>query len=183
MKSVITGFLVFWLSVFSFAQAVNISPPSVISFALLAKSGVASAHTGDTNESILATIAVPANSVGVNGQIKINSYWTVTNSTNSKTPRIRLGTTGITSTQISTLNASWTTLATGWISMLVQNLNATNSQNTFTEAARGTDGIVFTLSATSAIDMTTLQNIYITGQLGVGTETITLVGYTVEYAN
>jgi hypothetical protein len=75
-----------------------------------------------------------------------------------------------------------TTVSAVWVSMLVQNTNATNAQNNFTEAARGGDGIVFTLNATSSADMTVAEKFYISGQLALGTETITLIGYSFEAA-
>ena len=151
------------------------------SYGLLAKSGVASSITGTLTETILATIALPSNLIGANGQIRVNTYWTVTNSVNNKTLRVRLGATGITSSLISSTVA--TTVASAWIVVATQNLNASNSQNNFTEGSRGTDGLVNTILLTSAVDMTVLENIYITGTLANTGETITLAGYSVEYAN
>lgn len=149
-------------------------------FSLVSKSGVASSVTGTVTETILAQIAIPP-TLGANGQIRVRTYWTVTNSGNNKTLRVRLGTTGITSTQISSLIATTIASAMGMID--IQNANATNAQNIFTEIARGTDGLVTTVMSTSTADMTVAENIYITGQLANVGETITLIGYSVELAN
>lgn len=151
------------------------------SFGLFAKSGTASSITGTGTETILATIAIPPNTIGANGQIRIRSYWTTTNNADTKTLRIRLGTTGITASQI--MLSSITTFGSPMILTDLQNLNATNSQNDFSEGSRGTDGLVTTVLTTSAVDMTASQNIYITGQLGTTTDTITLTGYSIEVAN
>jgi len=149
-------------------------------FVQMAKSNVASSITGTLTETSLATVNLPANTIGANGQVRIRAYWTCTNSANSKTLRIRFGTTGISSTAIAS-NAV-TTIASAMMLADVLNLNATNSQNTFAETARGSDGLVTTLFATSAIDTTVSENFYFTGQLANTGETITLVGYSVEYA-
>lgn len=57
---------------------------------VLAQSAVAVSHTGTTSEATLATIPVPAGLMGANGQMVIESLWSVTNNGNNKTPRIRL---------------------------------------------------------------------------------------------
>lgn len=166
------------------AQVLNNSvgvPSSVpfTGFSLLAKSGVSASVTGTTSETALATITIPANAIGPNGQIKINCYWTETNNADTKTLRVRLS--GIGGTAIFS-NGSITTVGNVWSYSILTAANATNSQSTFSEAARGTDGLVTTTFVSSAIDMTQSQTLVITGQLGVGTDTITLNGYTVEYA-
>jgi hypothetical protein len=164
-----------------FQGAMVPSPAPFTGFALLSKSGTASSHTGDTNETALATITIPANTLAANGQIKINAFWTVTNNADSKNIRIRLGGSGVSGTQIFVLAA--TTVANVWSSSFILDLNATNSQAIFSEASRGTDGLVTTQETTSAVDMTASQILVISGQLATGTDTITLNGYSVEVAN
>ena len=154
--------------------------PALPSFVLMAKSNVASPITGTITETILATVNLPANTIGANGQVRIRTYWTMPSSANIKTLRVRFGTTGIASTQISAISA--TTIGSAMLTSDVQNLNAANSQNTFYEGARGTDGLITTSLVTSAIDTTVSQNFYFTGQLTNTGETITLTGYAVEYA-
>lgn len=157
----------------------NAVPPPPV-FVLMAKSNVPSSITGTLTETVLATINLPANTIGANGQGRIRTYWTNTNSANAKTLKIKFGTTGISSTSISA--SSITTFGAEMITADIQNLNATNSQNTYSEGSRGTDGLVTTSFATSAIDTTVSENFYITGTLANTGELITLTGYSVEYA-
>lgn len=142
---------------------------------LVAKSGAAVSHTGNTIETTLATIAIPANSLGANGVLRVVTMWSVPNSANTKTGRVRLGATTIASlvgTVITTMRMDTTLLA----------LNATNSQNTVSFYSRGSDAILVQGFATSATDMTLSQNLTITAQLALGTETMTLVGYIIQMA-
>lgn len=161
--------------------AVVLTSSGSVVFALLSKSGTASAITGTGTETILATITVPPNTLGANGQIRIRTYWTIPNNADTKTLKVRLGTAGITAATIS--SSAITTFASPEINVDVQNLNATNSQNSFSEGSRGTDGLVTTVLLTSSVDMTVAENIYLTGTLGTTSDTITLTGYSVEYAN
>jgi len=161
------------------AMVPSVAPAPPV-FVLMAKSNVAASVTGTLTETILATVNLPANTIGANGQVRIRTYWTTTNSANNKSLKVRFGTTGVSSTSIS--SSVITTFGTEMITVDVQNLNATNSQNAFQEGSRGTDGLVTTGFSTSAIDTTISENFYITGTLANTGETITLVGYSVEYA-
>src|SRR5688500_6060251 len=58
---------------------------------VLAQSAVAASHTGNTTETTLATVTVPANAIGANGRLRVTSLWSHTNSANSKTLRVRFG--------------------------------------------------------------------------------------------
>ena len=153
------------------------APPVLV---LMAKSNVQQAVTGTLTETVLATINLPANTIGANGQVRIRTYWTVTNSANNKTLRVRFGTAGISSTAIST--STITTFSSPFITVDMQNNNATNAQNAFSVGSRGTDGLTTTVLAISSIDTTVSENLYITGQLANTGETITLTSYSVEYA-
>lgn len=151
-------------------------------FSLSSKSGAAASITGTLTETPLATIVIPANAIGSNGQIRVNAYWTITNSVNNKTLRVRLGAGGIGGS--ADFTGVMTTIANVWSATIIANVNATNSQFAISEAARGSDGLVTTgFNATSAIDMTASQSLVITGQLANTGETITLNSYSVEYAN
>ena len=182
MRWVGVAFLCVALGLPAAAENISVTPiaPSPPVFILMAKSNVPSSITGTLTETALATINLPANTIGANGQIRIRTYWTNTNSANAKTLKIRFGTTGISSTSIS--SSSITTFGAEMITADTQNLNATNSQNTYSEGSRGTDGLVTTSFATSAIDTTVSENFYITGTLASSGELITLTGYSVEYA-
>lgn len=170
----------------SFAWAQNpplpvIAPPAPsTAFGILARSGVSVPLTGTVAETVMGTVLIPGNFVGVNGQLRINTYWTFTNSANAKTVKLRLG--GLAGTQIS--GGSFTTIPAARVFTNMIAANSTASQNSYFETSRGTDGLV-TLGSlfTTAVDMTQNQNLAITAQLASAGETITLVGYTVELAN
>lgn len=148
---------------------------------VLAKSGVSSAHTGDTIEAPLATISIPANTLGANGVIKVTAFFSCTSSANNKSFRFRLGGSGITGTVINS-GTTITTLSGFQASSVTICANATNAQNTQGWADRGNDHLqANTGVVASAIDMTTGQNLVMTGQLALGTETISLIGYVVEF--
>jgi hypothetical protein len=172
-------FFALWnVAVSAQAPMVPNSGAPVFGFSLLAKSGTSAAVTGTAAETVLATISIPANTIGPNGQMKINAYWTTTSSANNKTIRVRLG--GLSGSVI--FSAVPTTVANVWSSTILNDANSTSSQFMISEVARGTDSLVATVSATSAVDMTSSQSLVITGQLSTTSETITLNGYTVEYA-
>lgn len=121
-----------------------------------------------TTEEVLATITVPANSMGPNGSILLLVRWSYTESANSKTFRVRFGGT--------TLWAATTSTATNEVYqalILIQNRGATNSQV-------GSSSFGFGLSTSgdplnvSAIDTTADVALTITGQRAVGTDVINL---------
>jgi hypothetical protein len=163
-----------------FQGAMVPSPAPFTGFALIAKSGVTSAVTGTASETTLATITIPPNTLGANGQIKINAYWSATVSANTKTIRARLG--GLAGSIIMSEAYANLTAANIWSSSLLFDQNATNAQTTASEFSRG-DGLVTTVFLTTAVDMTQSQSLVLTGQLVTTTENVTLLGYTVEVAN
>lgn len=151
-------------------------------FNLLAKSGVSASHTGDTTETPLATIPLPANSLGPNGVMKITAFFSCTNSANNKTFAFRLGASGILGsnimTGVMTTEGSFQAVSTTICA------NATNSQNTQGWFDRGTDHLQTGAGVVaSAVDLTQAQNVVITGKLANTGETFTLLGYIIEYNN
>lgn len=144
---------------------------------MLGQSGVAVTHTGDTNETVLATVTVPAGLLGTNGGLRIYSSWTVTNSANNKVPRIRLG--GVAGTTI--LSPTLTTTLTLSDIRRVYNRNSASSQvtntNASTVASTGTTALAVT---TAAVNMAVAQDLVFAGTLTLGSESISLEGYAVE---
>lgn len=142
----------------------------------LAQSAVAAPVTGTTSETVLATIPIPANSLGVNGTLRITTLWTITSSANNKTLRVKLGGTPF-------LDIAMTTTASAHFQTHIRNRGAANSQIGFILGS----GFPFSTSggspSTGAVNTATAQNLEITGQLANGTETITLEAYTVELIN
>ena len=145
-------------------------------YAVLESSAVASSHTGNTTETVLATIPIPAGILGTNGMLRVYCDWTVTNSVNDKTLRIRLG--GLAGTALT--GTAFTTVANAFHRMLIANRGVANSQIATTDRSRATDIVSSYELFTSAINTAVDQDLVITGQLETGTETITLENYLVE---
>lgn len=181
IRSLITGIFLL-LSCAAMAQSPTMVPNTApfVGYSLLNKSGVTSAHTGDLVEFTHATITIPANTLGANGVLRVTSFWSMPSSANTKTLRHRLG--GIGGTPL--FSTIVTTVANMRVESTTIAANATNAQNTISFGPRGTDQLVTAnVVVTSAADMTAAQTLVITGQLGSAGETLTLLGYSVEYAN
>jgi hypothetical protein len=140
---------------------------------VLAASAVAASHTGDTLEAALATIAIPAGAMGPNGQLRVTTQWTYTNSANAKTLRVRFG--GTSGTPY--LAQSSTTTASAVFQNRIANRGAANSQigNSNTSFGATTGAVV-----TSAVDTSAAVNLVITGVLANAGDTVTLESYLVE---
>lgn len=143
---------------------------------LLAASAVAVSTTGDTNENILATVAIAAGAMGLNGGLEIRSTWTVTNSANTKTVRVRLG--GIGGTQY--MGQALTASNTFGDTRRIRNRNSAASQvgsiGSSSASPVGASGVAVT---TSTINTSVAQTLVFTGQNGLASEIITLENYEV----
>jgi hypothetical protein len=145
------------------------------SMTLLAASAVAVSVTGTTSETVLATVTIPAGAMGLNGGVRIVTRWSMAASANNKTSRHRLG--GIAGSVIASVPS---TTSTALLESSSRNRGSPSSQYHMAHGNRGTDLVMAVLSATtSAIDMTQAQDLVITGQLALGTETLTLDNYEV----
>ena len=143
---------------------------------VLARSAVAVSHTGTTDETALATITVPANTLGANGRLRVTATWSYTNSANNKVPRIRFSTISGTAYFASTQ----TTTAVMRAQVEIANRNATNSQVGGVSAGQGGWGNTGNALITSAVDTTAETTVVISGSLATSSETITLESYLVE---
>jgi hypothetical protein len=145
---------------------------------VLAQSAVAASVTGTLTETVLATIAIPAGAIGVNGGIRVTSLWSYTNSADSKSLRSRFNGTNIGTSFSVTTSAQMHHQFTLW------NRGAANSQVATTPitASYGTSG---NSPATSTIDTSASVSLTLTGQINAnaGSNTITLESYTVEIMN
>lgn len=146
---------------------------------VIAKSGAAVSHTGDLTETVLATIAIPANALGANGVLRVTSIWGLTSSANVKSIRARIGGSGVSGSVIMAQTAL-TAVANVRVDTLLINANSTSAQVVENTFPRGTDLLVTDNYTTSAVDMTAAQNLVFSGQLANTGETITLLGYIVE---
>lgn len=142
---------------------------------IIGRSAVAVSAPNDTNEDILATITVPGKLLGPNGQLRVSTLFTVTNSANNKTLRARLG--GAAGT------AMYAVVVTTTVNVndqrIIANRGAQNSQ-----IGPGANSASFGQSATAvqaaAIDTSVDQTIVLSGQKATAGETITLESYLVE---
>lgn len=131
-------------------------------------------HTGNTNETTLVTVPIPAGIMGLNGVIQLTTVWSATNNANAKTIRARLG--GIGGTAF--LGASIASVASARDIRTIWNKGAANSQVSYaaTSISQSTTGA----TTTGAIDTSAAQDLVITVQLGTGSDTVTLESYIVE---
>lgn len=136
---------------------------------VLASSAVVASHTGNTNETALATITIPAGALALNGILRVTCLFGGTNNGNNKTLRVRLS--GIAGTAFFT---NVFTTAVGISSIVhIANRNSASSQ---VGHAIGISGAF----ATGAINTAVAQDLVISGQLANGADTISLEARIVE---
>lgn len=145
---------------------------------VLAASAVAASHTGNTTETALATIALPAGAMGPNGALRITAVLSYTNSANTKTLRFRLG--GISGTAFADIPV--TTTASLMTNRLIQNRNSQAAQVANAASAPGGFGTSTASPPVGAVNTAIAQDIVISGQLASAGETVTLESYIVELA-
>ena len=142
---------------------------------VIANSGVRVTHTGDTAETTLATINVPAGAMGPNGAVRIWVLYSWTNDASNKTPRIRWN--GTAGTIIHGFTA--TTSNGEQLMITIRNRNSEASQVMQTAAYAGL-GNLTSAPLTDTVDTTAVVPIVIRGILADGTDSISVEGYTVE---
>jgi len=142
-----------------------------VPYVVAASAATGMSTTGDTNENTLATITIPAGAMGANGIVRITTVFSYTNSANTKSLRVKFGGTTY-------QNTSVTTTASARYQTQIHNRNATNSQGG--GHISGTFATSSGNPVTSSVDTTAAVTVLITGQNGLGSETITLESYSVE---
>lgn len=144
------------------------------SWRVLAASGAPASHTGDTSETTLAAVAIPAGAMGPNGALRITSVWTTTNSANNKTLRVRLG--GASGALFQSIAV--TAMASLRHTITIHNRGAQNAQ--VGQAGTAAFGPASASPTTGAIDTSLAQNLLLRALLANAVETITLESYLVE---
>lgn len=140
---------------------------------VLASSALAASVSATINAETLATIAVPAYSLGTKGRLRIVTTWTFNNTLDNKIISVKFGaSTFFTTTQTTNLSGRWITEA--------QNRDATNSQLGGTGSGDSSYGAIAGAVFTAAVDTTADVNITLVGQKAVAGDTCTLEGYSVE---
>lgn len=141
---------------------------------VLAQAVVNASCDATTNENALATITLPANTLGLNGSVEILATWAMTNSANNKTTRVRFS--GAAGTEFQ--NRIITTQASSQQLTSISNAGATNSQRGMGLGSPGT-GETTNSIVIGAIDTTADTTIVLSGQKALAGETLTLVKYRV----
>lgn len=140
----------------------------------LGSSAVKVSHTGDTNETTLVTINVPAGAMGANGFLMITWHASATNNANTKTWRWKLGGT----TLRSVANASSLNLREQFN---IHNRNSASSQIAGGPNSSMISGFGTTTGAwiTGSVDTSAAVDLVLTGQLATGTDEIAIESYSV----
>jgi hypothetical protein len=131
-------------------------------------------HTGDTTETVLKTLTVPANRLGTNGLLHMRALFTISGSAGNKDIRIYWG--GNVVAFIAVAAAITVVDAT----MELFNDGATNAQGIITRYSRGPDDLNFS-GDNEAVDTTVDQDIEITVDLGNAADTVSLPFVWAEY--
>lgn len=138
---------------------------------LLAASAVAASHTGTIAQTTLATVAIPAGSMGLNGGLRIMYNFSYTNNANNKTVRLKLGATTLRTT-------IRTTAVYDSVIDTVKNRNSASSQLVELLFLLGNGSISLT-KTTAAENTSQTLNVEITAELAVATDNFTLESYEV----
>jgi hypothetical protein len=149
---------------------------------ILAQSGANVAHTGDVLETIICTVAIPANFLGPNGHVDLYAVYSRANggapaSANLQT-RFGLAGSGLTGTifQPNSQTVVTTAALSGRALYGFYNDNATNVQESV--AAPNLSASVTVALSSGAVDTTQATEFNLTVTLGNAGDTITLSGYT-----
>jgi len=136
-------------------------------------SGAAVSGAADTNENTLATIAIPAGAMGINGVLRVTTLWTMTSSANNKIVRTKLGSTDYGA-------ATLTTTVAYREQRQINNRAGAASQVAFTQANGASWSTAAGANMTGTENTANALNLLITGQKATAGETLTLESYLVE---
>jgi len=128
--------------------------------------------TTSTSVVTLATITIPAGLLGANGKLKIYPLWSTTNNANFKTLRATFGG-SVCSTMVSQSVPNNSGL------LIIRNINSESVQKCSSGLVAGIGSSSGSISSPT-VDTSAATNITITGQLAVGTDTMTLEDLFVE---
>ncbi len=141
-----------------------------------AQSAVAVVSEAVTTAQILQTVTIPANSLNVNGALRITALLSMTNNANAKALTVSL--------EGETVNAAVTgslTSASQQIQLTLRNRGVLNSQVMFDSFSN--TGSAAVLPVYSNVDFSQAQTITFTLTLANATDVVTLEAYSVEVLN
>ena len=128
--------------------------------------------TSSTSVATLATITIPAGLMGANGKLKIYPLWATTNNANIKSLRLNIGGM-LCSTMVSQSIPNNSGL------LIIRNINSESVQKCSSGLVAGIGSSAGSI-ASPTVDTSAATTITITGQLAVGTDTLTLEDLFVE---
>mgnify|MGYP000629738659 FL=1 len=129
--------------------------------------------TGSTSVVTLATITIPAGLLGANGKLKIYPLWATTNNANAKTLRVVFGGGSTCTTMVSQSVPNNSGL------LIIRNPNSESAQKCSSGLVAGIGSSSGSI-ASLTVDTSAATTLTITGQLAVGTDTMTLEDLFVE---
>ena len=128
--------------------------------------------TGSTSVVTLATITIPAGLLGANGKLKIYPLWATTNNANAKTLRVNIG-----GSLCTTMTSQSVPNNSGLV--IIRNINNEAAQKCSSGLVAGIGSSNGSI-ASPTVDTSAATTITITGQLAVGTDTLTLEDLFIE---
>ena len=129
-----------------------------------------------TAEVDIASFDVPAGLIGTNGMLEVTHFWEATNNANVKTMRVKLGGTAFFA-NAAALNSSAIFLPP---ITRIWNRNSQSVQMAFAAANGNTTIATGTAKTTGAVDTSAATTLAISGQKATGSDTLTLLGYSVR---
>jgi hypothetical protein len=142
---------------------------------ILGQSGAAVSCGANTTENTLATITIPANAMGANGSLLVDTTWSFTSSANNKTLIVKTSGTG----GASFLAISHTTLLTARHLTRITNRNSVSIQIGMPGGKDSGLGGSAGATTVGAVDTSASTAVVITGTKASAGETLTLESYSV----
>lgn len=155
-------------------QEISRSNSAELRSIVLQTSAVAIPHPGTiTTEHTFVTVTIPAGLLGLNGILEVEAVFSYSNNANTKTFKFHHGAGTF-------LATSATATASASFMKKVQNRGVANSQIGEAPTSQAPGGTNANAPYTAAIDTSVTSTVTITGQLAVGTDTMTLERYAVR---
>lgn len=149
---------------------------------LLASTNTSVSVTGTVDQTELGTVTIPGGLMSANGILEISSFWTMTNSANNKTIKIKHGQTTDPATGGSSIfNRAETTIAIHQHLCILRSANSNNLQKSIATGLSAGLGVTTLSNYSNTYGTSTDKRIFLTGQLVNTGETITLRGWRLMY--
>lgn len=133
------------------------------------------AYTGTSTAITSYSLTVPANTLGINGALRVDAYWSYTNAAGNKTTAISFGSYAF----FSAVATTTVTTAGVWG---IRNMGATNIQAPLTINAAQPFGTTTTAQALGAVDTTASQSLIVPlTNATPASNNLVLMGATVEF--